>query len=312
MMNRPTTQGKTPSLPPEIFPGPMAAVVLSLAGLFAASFVASLALASPLMSPSSLMGAMGVGYAVGLGGVATLAARRVPQPHNLRLGLQGFAPTLLGALLCLLPVLLLVSEIDNYWKLIMPVSTEFEELREEMKALMSSDSPFAFAETVTVALGIVPIVEGFFFFGVILQGLVARLGRLRGLFVTTLLYSLVHFPASGAPGDTLVPLTTWLILGGLMGLARLASGSILPPILLAAAFSALHLAADYGREAFPIPGFNAPGEHTPGMILLLALISVALGVRQLWGEALKQPLMIPIPASPAPSDDDDEDPGFFF
>jgi len=311
-MNRPAAQERAKDLTPEIFPSPMAAVALSLAGLFAASFVASLALASPLMGPSSLMGAMGVGYAVGLGGVATLAARRVPQPHQLRLGLQGFAPTLVGGLICLLPALILVSEIDNYWKLIMPVSPEFQELREEMKALMHSDSPFAVAETATVALGIVPIVEGFLFFGVILQGVVARLGRGRGLLVTAVLYSLVHFPASGAPGDALIPLTTWLILGGLMGLARLASGSILPPILLAAAFSAIHLAADYGREAFPIPGFNAPGEHTPDMILLLSVVSVALGVRQLWGEALKQPIVIPVPAPAVPDPDDEEDTGFFF
>ena len=311
-MNRPAAQEQADDLTPDIFPGPMAAVVLSLAGLFAASFVASLALASSLLVPSSLMGAMGVGYAIGLGGVAALAARRVPEPHSLRLGLQGFAPGLLGALICLLPVLIVVSEIDNYWKLIMPIRPEFQQLREEMETLMQGDSPFALAETATVALGIVPIVEGFLFFGVILQGLVARMGRVRGLLVTAVLYSLVHFPASGAPGDSLVPLTTWLILGGLMGLARLASGSILAPIGLAAAFSAIHLAADHGREAFPIPGFNAPGEHTPELILLVSVASVALGVKQLWAEALKQPTAIPIPAAPAPQADDEEDSGFFF
>jgi len=192
-------------------------------------------------------------------------------------------------------VVFLVSEMDNYWKILMPITPEFEELRQEVQALMKPTSAFALAETATVALGIIPIVEGFFFFGVIMQGLVGRLGRLRGLFLTAVLYSLVHFPASGAPGDTLVPLTTWLILGGVMGLARLASGSILPAIGLAAAFSAIHLAADLGREAMPIPGFNAPGAHTSGTILVLALVSVSLGVRQLWGEALERPTRIPIP-----------------
>lgn len=290
----------------------MAAVMLSLAGLFASSFIASLALASGLVGDTSIMAAMGIGNALGLGGVATLAAQRIPQPHSERLGLQGFSPALLGALLCLLPVLFLVSEIDNYWKGLVPASPEFEALREEMKALMDSDSPFALAQTSIVALGIVPIVEGFFFFGVILQGLAARLGRVRGLLLTAVLYSLVHFPASGAPGDTLVPLTTWLTLGGLMGLARLASGSILPVILLASAFSALHLAADLGRETMPIPGFNAPGEHTSWLILFPAILSVWLGVRQLWDEALKRPVIIPIP-KPAPSDDrEEEDSGFFF
>jgi membrane protease YdiL (CAAX protease family) len=313
-MSEPDPTRASPASAPDpeaVFPSPMGAVMLSLAGLLASSFIASIALASGLVSESSLMAAMGVGYALGLGGVATLATRRIPQPHNQRLGLQGFSPGLIGPLLCLLPVLLIVSEIDNYWKLVMPVSPEFEELRREMQALMSSDSPFALAQTSIVALGIVPTVEGFFFFGVILQGLVGRLGRLRGLFLTAVLYSLVHFPASGAPGDTLVPLATWLILGSLMGLARLASGSILPVILLASAFSALHLAADLGREALPIPGFNAPGAHTSGLILLPALISVWLGVRQLWQTALDRPTRIPIP-KPAPLVESEDDDGDFF
>ncbi len=310
-MNEPTRNSSAADeTPSEIFPSPMTAVMLSLAGLFASSFVASLALASGLIDPSSLMAAMGIGYALGLGGVATLASQRVAQPHNLRLGLQGFSPALLGALLCLLPVVLLVSEIDNYWKIIIPVTPEFQELRQELESLMNPESPYALAETATVALGIVPIVEGFFFFGLIMQGLVARLGRGRGLLITAVLYSLVHFPASGAPGDTLVPLTSWLILGALMGLARLASGSILPPILLASAFSAIHLAADWGAESLSIPGFNAPGEHTSGFLLLAALSSVALGVRQLWQEALTQPTEIPIPKEPPPAEEDDD--GFFF
>ena len=195
----------------------------------------------------------------------------------------------------------------------MPITPEFEELRQEMDSLMNPDSPFGAAETATVALGIVPIVEGFFFFGVIMQGLVTRLGRLRGLFLTAVLYSLVHFPASGAPGDTLVPLTSWLILGSLMGLSRLASGSILPPIGLAAGFSAIHLIAGSGQEWFSIPGFNAPGEHTSGLLLLLAACSVTLGVRQLWQEALKRPTSIPIPKeSRSTQEEDDDDGGFFF
>ena len=310
-MNEPTQNSPAADpAPSEIFPSPMAAAMLSLAGLFASSFVASLALASGLVDPSSLMAAMGIGYALGLGGVATLATRRVPEPQNLRLGLQGFSPTILGAMICLLPVVLLVSEIDNYWKIIMPITPEFQELRQELEALMNPNSAYALAETATVALGIVPIVEGFFFFGLVMQGLVARLGRGRGLLLTAVLYSLVHFPASGAPGDTLVPLTSWLVLGGLMGLARLASGSILPSILLASLFSAIHLAADWGAESFPIPGFKAPGAHTSSFLLLIALSSVALGVRQLWQEALTQPIEIPIPKGFKGNEPDDE--GFFF
>ena len=310
MANPSFDPNSSPASRQEIFPSPMAAVLLSIGGLFAVWFVASLVLSTGLLQESSLMAAMGVGYALGLGAVATLAAKQVPEPHAPRLGLQGFSPALIGALVCLLPVLLLVSEIDNYWKLLMPASPEVEALRRELENLIRRDSPFALAQTSIVALGIVPIVEGFFFFGVILQGLVARLGRGRGLFLTAALYSLVHFPASGAPGDTLVPFTTWLTLGALMGLGRLASGSILPPIALGAGFAALHLAADLGRQAVPIPGFNAPGEHTSGFILLAAGASVALGTWQLWQVALTRPTAIPISKTRHAEDEEDDD-GFF-
>jgi membrane protease YdiL (CAAX protease family) len=302
-----TPERKSPEVGEEHFPGPMAAFGLALAGLLSSSLVASIAMSLGFSGKSSLMAAMGIGYGIGLGGVATLAAQRVPEPQMQRMGLQNFSPTLMSSLLCMLPLLILISELDNWWKLTLPVSPEFEEVREQMKALFNLNSPYAMIQTAIVALGIIPVVEGFFFFGVILQGVVGRLGRGRGLLVVAILYSLVHFPASGTPGNALIPLTTWLAVGGALGLVRLASGSILPAILLSSGYSAIHLIADVGRESFPIPGFNAPGDHTPLWILLPSAALVWVGAKQLWTEALRQPMQIPIPEQK-----DDLDEGFHF
>ena len=97
------------------------------------------------------MVSMGIGYAVGLGGIATLAARAVPPPHEVRLGLQNFDPNLIPALLALLPSVFLISEFNLYLEWVMPPSPEFTELREEMEALLKAESTFAALETVVVA-----------------------------------------------------------------------------------------------------------------------------------------------------------------
>ena len=132
-------------------------------------------------------------------------------------------PKLVWPLLALLPVVILISELDNWTRLIVPPSPEVAELRAQLEELARIDSVYAALQTVIVAVGINPVVEGFLFFGVMLQGLVAHLGRTRGALLTAILYSLVHFPASGAPGDAIVPLASALITGMLLCLARLAT-----------------------------------------------------------------------------------------
>ena len=283
----------------EMFPGPLAGSMLALTGLFLSSLIASIMAGSGIAGSSPLMVSMGIGYALGLGGIATLAARAVPPPHEIRLGLQNFDPNLIPALLALLPSVFLISEFNLYLEWVLPPSPEFTELREEMEALLKAESTFATLETVVVAAGIIPIVEGFFFFGVLQQGIVAQMGRIRGMLLITVLYSVVHFPASGAPGDSVVPLPTWLIVGALLCLIRLASGSILPVILVSSAFSIIHLAATEEDPIFSVPAFNEPGAGIPALVFWPSLIAVVWGISTLWKQAQKTPIEIPI-APPEP------------
>ena len=287
-----------------IFPGPLAAFMLTLAALFATAIVVS------ALGELNFIAAAGIGQVVGLGGVAILAARRVPPPHTERIGLRGFSPRLIVPLLCLLPVVIVVSEFDNWVRLVVPLSPEFEQLRAEILEMTKMDSTYATIQTVIVAVGLSPVIEGFFFYGVVLQGLVARMGRARGALVTAVLYSIVHFPASGTPGDALVPLASALILGALIALARLGSGSVLAAMLLAGAFAAVHLAAAQFAAEVPIPGFNAGGDHTPAVIVVPSMIAVLYGGWELWRRAATAVANPPIPArDPSESEDDG---GFLF
>jgi len=298
-------QAPTPVFVPaesQVFPGPFAALFLTLAAIFATAFVVT------LLGDQPFMASMGIGWAFGFGGVATLAARRVPEPQVQRIGLQGFDPRLLFSVLALLPVVIVISELDNWMRAALPPMPEIAEQQAEIQELVKIDSVYSAIQTGIVALGITPVVEGFLFFGVMLQGLVAHLGRPRGVLMTAVLYSLVHFPAAGAPGDAIVPLASALITGALFCLVRLATGSILPTILLSSAFSAVYLSAAALSETVPIPGFNASGDHTPFIIVLPCALLVLHAIWTLSHHALLQPIHLAIPESEEPDAED----GFHF
>jgi len=301
---------------PDVFPGPFAAVFLTLAALFAMALMVT-----ALSGELPFIAAVGIGQVIGMGGVAALSARRVPPPHDERIGLRGFAPKLLVALVCLLPVVIVVSELDNWMRLAAqglddpmglfgPPPPELAEQREKIAEMLAIDSVYAAVQTVIVAVGIGPVIEGFFFFGVLLQGSVARMGRVRGVFLVAVLYSIAHFPASGAPGGAVVPLASALIIGSLLGLARLGSGSVIAAMGLAGAFAAIQLGAAKGSEYVPIAGFNAPGDHTPAVIVVPCVISVLYGIWTLSRGAMVARTNPPVPAESR--DDDDEGGRFFF
>lgn len=221
--------------------------------------------------------ALGLGIVTGLGVAGTLAAQRVPPPQAERIGLRGFAPRLLPVLLLLLPAALLVSEVDNVIR--SSVSTGDAEPAAAAEAPAGDlDTDLFVMETAIVLVGLAPVVEEFFFRGVIQQGLVASNGTGAGLFATALLYAIGHGNLVGTPAAWLSTTLGSLLTGVLLGYVRLASGSLLASILLSMATAAGGMLAVQLEDTLPIPGFNAPGDHTPFAWLLPALISVALGL----------------------------------
>jgi hypothetical protein len=311
------------------FPSPMAAMALTFGALAAMLFVMI------LLAETSISAAQGIAEAIGIGGVATLAARRIPQPQAERIGLRGFSLRQLPALLCLIPLVFLFSELDNYAALLSPDEPAGAVIAESVAEDSAADSArpeqagasetaasadadverapdefgdFADApaegtpildpselrgwrlvEIAIVMVGIAPVVESFLFFGVILQGLVVFVGRARALLLTGALYAIIQIVLKMAietsPAQTAVAMLSFVVMGVLLSLARLATGSLLAPIIVSTGFVVVQLVAIATADTFPIPGFNIVGPHTPVSILLPSLLAVGYAVWTLNADA---------------------------
>jgi len=306
-----------PPRPP--FPSPTTALMLTFGASLAAFVIAIVLFEEPDVA------ALGIGEALGVGGVASLAARRVPDPQPERLGLRGFSPRFLPMLLCLIPLVFVVSELDNWARDLdahlpslvpaealtlseptdtnEPASAEAELTAEEAAAatafteeanelgpgeeptVLPTELPesWALIQIAIVSVGIAPVVEGFLFFGVILQGLVSVLGRNRGLLLTGCLYAMIHVMGQvgvdAGPARVLVGLVAMIAMGVALGLCRLATGSVLAPILVATGFVGVQLFALVAPETFAVPGYNVDLDaHTPLSVLLPALAASGWGL----------------------------------
>ncbi len=257
------------------FPGPLDAVMLTMTGLFTMAVMVAV-VTGPEQTPSGL--AMGLGLAIGFGVIGTLAARRVPAPQPQRLGLCGCAPAFAVVVVLLTPTALLASEVDNICRAIWPPS-DAAELTTRIAERASLRTPLDTIETWLLAVGLVPVIEEWFFRGVVQQGLVARLGSGAGLVATALLFGVSHaLPGSGSTGSLLALAASASLFGWVFGLVRLASGSLLPAIALHAMTNALGLLGMDFVDQLSIPGFNAPGDHTPAGWLVAAAISTGIGI----------------------------------
>jgi membrane protease YdiL (CAAX protease family) len=252
-------------LPPS--PSPLGAITLT--GMAWSVMVLVTALATP--ATGGTLG-LALGSALGLGGAGTLAARAVPAPAERRIGLSGFAPVLLLPALLLVPSVLLTSELDNWIARLFPAAESAAPVEPALDRL-------ATLELVLFAVLLRPVLEEFFFRGVLQQGVVGALGPARGVVLVAVLFALVR--ASFGLGDAYRALSLGaqaLLDGLLLGGLRLASGSILPGVLLSMAMGAAGFVALATKQRFPIPGFSGGDAHTPLAWLAPAVLSVALGV----------------------------------
>jgi membrane protease YdiL (CAAX protease family) len=258
-----------------VFPGPLDAVMLTLTALFAMALIVAI-FAAPTEVPSGV--ALGLGLVVGFGVTGTLAARRVPAPQPARLGLRGCSPGFVAVVLLLTPSALLASELDNLCRVLLPPA-DAAEVTARVAERLSQQTPLDILETWVLTVGLVPVIEEWFFRGVVQQGLVARFGSIAGLATTALLFGVAHaMPGGASAGSLLAMASSASLLGAMFGVARLASGSLLPAIGLHAAVNALGLAGIDLVDRVPIAGFNAPGDHTPTAWLAGAAISTGIGL----------------------------------
>jgi membrane protease YdiL (CAAX protease family) len=273
------------------FPGPLQAALLVLLAALLSSLVAVSLLG--FVTPTA---ALGIASVVGLGAAGALGAANVPPPHAERVGLRGLRARHLAPIALLLPIALVASEIDNEVQAFFP-APDAPVVVEQVLERVPTDTSLALAESLVVAVGLVPVVEEWFFRGVIQQGLVASLGAPAGVAGTALLFAIGH----GGPGLSAQSLGALLAqafaLGLAFGLARHATGSILAPIALHVGVNGAGVLALAFPQALAIAGYNAPGAHTPLPWLLGALLSVAAGA---WLLLRETP---PAISRPAPGED---------
>jgi Type II CAAX prenyl endopeptidase Rce1-like len=100
-------QPRRPNGPPP-FPDVRSAFLLTIGAILAGGLVGVLFLD---LGP---LAAEGLGTALGIGGVATLAARRVAEPQAARIGLAPLPWRAWPMILCLVPAVLVASELDNF------------------------------------------------------------------------------------------------------------------------------------------------------------------------------------------------------
>jgi membrane protease YdiL (CAAX protease family) len=241
-----------------------------------------------------LLAAVGIGQAIGVGAVATMGAQRVAEPQAERLGLRALDLKMVPMILCLAPAVLLASELDNFaadWSSTPEQIEEFYESSEidEREAesedgqiedelttrLFDPDDPWSLLAAFVVMVGISPVVEEFLFRGVIQQGLVQRMGLLRGVTMVALLWTLLRpAPIAGFARFVAAAIASFA-LGWALGIVRIASASILGPILLAGIWAAIGLSAIGLEGKMDLPGMNVEGTHLPWSVTLASLGLVA-------------------------------------
>lgn len=314
-------EGRGPD-PNEPYPGIGASLLLTMMGMVASVFTAI-----ALLGLGELA-AQGIGRAIGFGAVASLALQRIPPPQARRLGLRKLAPDALPLILCLVPAVLLMSELDNYaydWApdeptlleslsppaVEPPAATEDgaptlsdagrasgdgdapkgaldrdaepgtadgEEADAASRAdrrLIDPDDPWSMIQGLILMVLVVPLIDGFFFYGVLQQGLVRRMGLWQGVLLAGLFWMLMRdFPITG-PTRFVVGSISLLGMGWLLGMVRIATGSVLGPIALSSGWAAIGFYSAAYRGVVDWPGMNVEGTHLPTTLVLASLGIVA-------------------------------------
>jgi len=248
---------------------------------------------------------LSVGVAVGFGLVGTLAARRVPDPVEKRIGLMKFPPGAFGLVLLLVPLVFWLSEFDNIAAELFerPEPPETDVDPEPGSSGLSSET-LRLMEYGLFAVFLRPVVEEFFFRGVLQQGAVGQLGGRSGVILQTLLFVIVRGSAGiGSAYALLSIMSQALVQGLLLGALRLGTGSILPGMLLQGLINAVGLIAIAIAADVPITGLNLQDEgHMSAAFLIPSAVSVGLGLVLLRRRVAERE---PLPPAEPPEFDDD-------
>jgi membrane protease YdiL (CAAX protease family) len=272
---------------PRPFPTPLNAVLITMMGAFFTTAIAIMV--SSWTTPTA---AIGIGTVLGLGGAGLLGAANIPPPHAERVGLRIVSRRQLFALLLMLPIAIVATEVSRTIGAIFP-APDAQQVVEQTVERLPVDTDLAVIETLIVGVGLVPVIEEWFFRGVIQQGLVASLGAVGGILVTAIFFALGHVGSTSVQAGSAL-FAQALLFGLVFGYARHRTGSLLAPILLHIGVNGLGVVAMAAPTLITIPGYNAAGAHAPPWILAPSIGLVALGVWMLSKETVPEIPLVPV------------------
>jgi len=249
-------------------PPPLTARYLILLALGAAYLNFSLILILHAMQGAAALtpALLGIAAILAYGGAFALAAQRLEGAPPAALGLLPAARPAWLSVGFLLPSILLMSEIDNVTRALIPPPETIANATAPAVASLA-----VVLERAIVWIAVLPLVEELFFRGLLQPHFVARWGRVRGVAACA--------GVSGVGFGLLYPWAFPVVLarGALLGFMRESSGSVLPGMLLHVGFGLAHALAV--AQWFGIPGFDdLASAHTPLEWLIPAALATGVGL----------------------------------
>lgn len=220
--------------------------------------------------------AVGIAATIGYGLVGILALGESPRAGGSRVGLRPFPRRSWLSIVLLVPALLLAMEVEALVRLAFGRAGGVG-VFEWSRGLITGASGLPLIGSMVLFVVVVPAMGEWFFRGVVQHLLVEGLGRMRGVLTTSLLYAV-------AVAGTRSPFSSWLALaaaafglGVLLGVVRIASGSVVASALLHGGFNLVGVVAWIVAPTTAVPAFTGPGSSLPPVALVPAAISVAVG-----------------------------------
>ena len=223
-----------------------------------------------------------VGNIIALSLVVGLGVRRARRPVRETLALRTFPIGLLGPMVILaFAGSILVAEISNLTQEVMPVPKSLQDL---FYRILRADCPFEFLKRAAILSLVAPVTEELAFRGVFQQGLTANYGTRKGIAIKALLFGVFHLIPWQAVGAALI--------GLLLGVVVLRTGSILAGMALHAIWNLLPLLAISLLRNVSLPGYEFHGEeirHIPIPTLIVAGGLFGLTLRRFWLRTAPRP-----------------------
>jgi membrane protease YdiL (CAAX protease family) len=224
-----------------------------------------------------LQAAMAFAFLMAYGLIGVLALSSVEKPWGPRIGLTAIPARSVPALVLLIPIPFVAVAVQALVRLPL-MRGRATGIWEWHGPLLSARSDLGLLGSLMVVVVLIPLLAEWFFRGVLQQGVVAKLGAVRGVLVTAALYGAIVAGLRTEATSWIAVFSGTFVAGIVLGAARQVTGSLWAPVVVHAGASALHALTQLLGSSAPIPFLSAPGRLVPLPVALVALVTVAAGL----------------------------------